>query len=393
MKILHVITESNLGGAQRNTLLTIKGLLRRGFEVHVACGPYGPGDCEALPREAAACGATVHIIRSLVRNINPVKDTAALVALAKLLVRGKYDVVHTHSTKAGMLGRLAARALGVPIVVHTFHGVPFDTRRDNWKTFMCFAAERFFSRFCDKLVSVGEVLRQELIRHKAASAEKIETIRSGVDFPELDAPLDKLTARRRLGLPDGAPVVGFVGRLAQQKAPEVLMQAFAAVKSALPDARLVYVGEGPLRSELETMAADTGLEHCVHLLGERADVPQILPAFDVFALPSRWEGIGRALTEAMYLGLPVVCTGVNGVPELVKHEVTGLIAQVDNPAEIADRILEVLTDGVKARRLGDAAHRIVRELMSADAMVDSIIELYERLSYEKGCVQLQPQIT
>jgi len=382
MKVLHVITESNLGGAQRNTLLTVKGLIRRGFDVHVACGPHGPGDAEALPREATACGATVHRISSLVRRINPVMDAAAFAALARLLIRGRYDVVHTHSTKAGMLGRLAARALHVPMVVHTFHGVPFDTRGNGWKTRSCFAVERFFSRFCDRLVSVGGVLGEELMRRKAAPAEKIETIRSGVDFSELDNPPSKPSARRRLNLPDSVPVVGFVGRLAQQKAPEVLMQAFVTVKSVFADARLVLVGEGPLRSQLERMAVQTGLDGCVHILGERGDVPQILPAFDVFALPSRWEGIGRALTEAMYLKLPVVCTGVNGVPELVKHEATGLIVQVDNPAEIANGILDVLTDSVKARRLGDAAHRIVRDLMSADAMIDAIIELYERLSYE-----------
>ena len=382
MKVLHVITESNLGGAQRNTLLSIRGLASRGCEVHLACGPYGPGDATALIREAEASGIKVWTIRSLVRRIDPRHDAAAALALARLLRREKYDVVHTHSTKAGMLGRAAAWLCRVPVIIHTFHGVPFDTRRDNWKTRLCFISERFFCLFCHKLVSVGEVLRGELIAHRVAKPGKIETIRSGVDFATLDAPADRAAVRRELGLPERARVIGFVGRLAEQKAPDVLLDAFALVRKALPDAHLVLVGEGPLHDQLAAAAARLHLSGCVHLLGERADVPRVMAALDLFALPSRWEGVGRALTEAMYMKLPVVSTGVNGVPELVQDEVTGLIIKGDDPADAAEKIVRLLTDTELARALGLAAHDRVKSLMSSETMVEAIMNLYRKLAHQ-----------
>ena len=422
MKVLHVITESNLGGAQRNTLLTIRGLVRQGYEVHLACGPYGPGDATALIREAQACGVTVRIIPELIRPICPRKDIAAALAIARLLRREKYDVVHTHSTKAGMIGRVIAWLCRVPVIVHTFHGVPFDTRSENWKTRLCFLAERFFCLFCHRLVSVGEVLRGELIEHGVARAEKVVTVHSGVDFSSLNPGTDARAVRRALGLPDDAKVVGFVGRLAEQKAPEVLVRAFALVKPRVPEAHLLMVGEGPLHEQLENMIRELKLdgegrtqgsplrpiehdkpgersgspirpvehdkpgEHngspirCVHLLGERTDVPDLLAAMDVFALPSRWEGVGRALTEAMYMKLPVVTTGVNGVPELVRDRVTGLTIRGDDPADAADKITEVLRNRQLAATLGQAGHDRVRTLMSAEAMVDDTIRLYQELA-------------
>jgi len=384
MKVLHVITESNLGGAQRNTLLTMRGLVRRGCRVHLACGPHGPGDAAALIRESERLGVEVHPISSLVRRISVTKDLAAAWALARLMGREEFDVVHTHSTKAGIFGRLAAWSLGVPVVIHTFHGVPFDTRRENWKTRLCFGVERVLCRFCDSLVSVGEVLRDELLARRVAPAGKIVTIHSGVDFAELDCRGDQGLVRDALGLPAGVPVVGFVGRLAEQKAPEVLLHAFSTVRREVPGAHLVFVGEGPLREALRAEAEELGIGGCVHLLGERGDVPELLSAMTVFALPSRWEGVGRALTEAMYLGLPVVSTGVNGAAELVQDGVTGLVAKGDDPADLAEKILRLIRDEPLARRLGQAARARVVERMSAETMVDATARLYEKLLAERS---------
>ena len=380
MKILHIITESNLGGAQRNTLLTIRGLVRQGYDVHLACGPFGPGDATALIREAQACGVTVWTIPALIRSIRPKQDFVAALAIARLLRRERYDVVHTHSTKAGMIGRVVAWLCRVPVIIHTFHGVPFDTRRENWKTRLCFITERFFCLFCHRLVSVGEVLRGELIEHGVVRPAKVVTVHSGVDFSSLVPGLDPLRVRRALGLPDDAKVVGFVGRLAEQKAPEVLVQAFASVKALVPSAHLLMIGEGPLHDHLRNMIHELKLDGCVHLLGERTDVPDLLAAMHVFALPSRWEGVGRALTEAMYMKLPVVTTGVNGVPELVQDRTTGLIIRGDDPADAADRITELLGDRRLADSLGQAGHERARTLMSAEAMVDETIRLYQEFA-------------
>ncbi|NQT18594.1 MAG: glycosyltransferase family 4 protein [Planctomycetes bacterium] len=378
MKVLHVITESNLGGAQRNTLLSLQGIVRHGGEAHLACGPHGPGDETALIREAEKAGATVWKVKSLVRRPAPIRDLAALLALMRIMARHEYDIVHTHSFKAGLLGRLAAGLLGAPVVVHTFHGVPFDTRSDNWKTRLCFFLERLQCRLCDKLVSVGEVLRRELIANNVAKPEKIVTVRSGVDFSLFDDIAGDRAVREELGVPAGAPIVGFVGRLAEQKAPEVLLHAFIIVKRRAPGAHLVFIGEGPGRDHL-IKATTPDLQHCVHLLGERHDVPRLLAAMDVFALPSRWEGVGRALTEAMYAKLPVVCTGVNGVPELVEDGVTGLISRPDDPADLAEKILALINDPARAAAIAQAGHEKVKALMASEAMVLALHELYREL--------------
>jgi glycosyltransferase involved in cell wall biosynthesis len=377
MKVLHIITESNMGGAQGNTLLTMQGLVSNGCEVHLACGPRGPGEGGALASEAEKCGVKVTVVRSLVRPISPIRDLLAVLAIGRVIARARYDVVHTHSFKAGLIGRVAAWFLGVPRIVHTFHGVPFDTRTVNWKTRLCFFAERLACLFCHRLVTVGEVLRDELIAHNVATPEKIVTIRSGVDFSRLGPYMGEGSVRLRLGVPANVPVIGFVGRLVEQKAPEVLLRAFALVRARVPSSHLIYVGEGPLRDELVRAAGALGLDDCVHLTGERRDVPRLLAAMDVFALPSRWEGVGRALTEAMYMKKAVVCTGVNGVPELVEDGVTGLIARCDDPIDLAEKIFAVIKDPARAGALGRAAHEKVRRLMSAQSRVKATIRLYE----------------
>jgi glycosyltransferase involved in cell wall biosynthesis len=302
--------------------------------------------------------------------------------LVRLITRHHFDVVHTHSFKGGLLNRLAARLAGIPAIVHTFHGVPFDTSTNGWKTRLCFLSERLQCLLCNRLVSVGEVLRQELIDHSVARPGKIVTIRSSVDFSTLRG-VAPGGIRSEAGVPPDAPLVGFVGRLAPQKAPEVLVRAFACVKQSISNAHLMIVGEGPLRPTVENEARQLGVDDSLHLLGERQDVPRLLAAMDVFALPSRWEGVGRALTEAMYMKLPVVCTGVNGVPELVKHGLTGRLATgtSENIAQsMAENIITVLKNPRHAQQLGAAAHRQVKHVMSASTMVQDIVKLYTKLA-------------
>jgi len=379
MKVLHVITESNLGGAQRNTLLTMQGLVQHGCEVHLACGLEGPGEALALAREAERRGIRVHVMRTLMRPVSPLHDLLAFATLARLIIREEYDIVHTHSFKGGAIGRPAAWILGVPRILHTFHGVPFDTRTRGCKTRLCFLLERLMCLFCHRLVSVGAALRDELIDQRVAKPEKITTIHSGVDFSQLSPYLEKPPVSLE-GVPPGSRIVGFVGRLAQQKAPDVLLEAFELVKQQAPDAHLVFVGDGPMRQELEDAACRKVLSDSVHLLGERPDVPQLLRSMTVFALPSRWEGVGRALTEAMYMKLPVVSTGVNGSSELVQDGATALVARVDDPADLADKILALLNDPARGAALGEAAHRKVKHLMAAETMVRKTLLLYEELT-------------
>jgi len=374
--IMHVITESvPFGGAQRNTLLTVEGLRRRGHEVDLVCGAPG-GE---LADHARAAGVRVHIVPSLVRFTDPLKDVRCFAALWRLFRALRPSVVHTHSTKAGFLGRLAARAAGVPIVIHTFHGFPFvlDGGR---RARLFIEVERFVGRFTDASVCVAERLREEVASWRIPRAQRLVTIYSGIDFPAYRTTRSVAETKRLLGLADGAPIVGTVGHLRDAKSQEHLIEAIAILRTRFPEIRLVVVGEGERRPFLERRIHSLGLDEHVRLLGERADVADLLAVFDVYATSSLWEGVGRALTEAMYFARPIVATPVYGVTELVCNGETGLTAPVRNPEALAAAIGRLLTDRELARRLGESGRRLVVDLMDGEKMVVALEDLYAELA-------------
>lgn len=375
LRVAHVITESGpFGGAQRNTLLTLKGLVRDGFQAELLCGPGGP-----LIEEARALGVAVHVISDLLRPIDPVRDARALLGLWTHFRSGVYDIVHTHSTKAGLLGRLAARLAGVPVIIHTVHGVPFALG-PNLRTRVYVSLERLVGSFTDCLVCVGEVLRQEQIAWGIAAPDKLTTVYSGIDFSSYRPQRTTREQKRALGLAGAWPIVGSIGRLSEQKAQDQLIEAVALLREEFPYIRLLLVGDGELRPCLEQQIQRLDLASHVSLLGERTDIADLLNVFDIYAVSSRWEGVGRALTEAMYWGLPIVATPVNGVKELILHEETGLHVPPHNPAALARAIDRLISDWGLAKRLGARAHAKVKDLMDGERMIAAIAELYIRLT-------------
>jgi glycosyltransferase involved in cell wall biosynthesis len=377
-RIAHVITESEpFGGAQRNTLLTLKGLVRDGYEPELICGPEG-----RLISEAEAIGVKVHVVPDLVREVEPLKDIRAFFRLYRLFRSQDYCIVHTHSTKAGLLGRLAAWLAGVPLIIHTVHGVPFELD-GNLRSRFYFALERWIGYLSESLICVGDVLRQEVARWKIVPDRKLVTIYSGIDFSSYVPRRAPIEMRRLLGLKKAWPIVGSVGRLSEQKAQHYLIQAVALLKEKYPEIKLLLVGEGELRPLLEKQIQDLGLSSNVFLLGERDDIADLLNIFDVYAMSSRWEGIGRSLTEAMYWGLPVVATCVNGVKELIIDEETGLLVPPHNPSALATAVDRLASDRKVAKRLGSNAQKKCRELMDGEHMIMAIEKLYGSLTNSK----------
>lgn len=372
-RIAHVITESNLGGAQRNTLLSVRGLLGAGLDVELICGPGGP-----LPDEARASGAVAHLVPDLVRPVDPVRDVRALRVIHRLCHRRRYDIVHTHCTKAGLLGRAAAWWAGVPIIVHTIHGAPFELRRD-LRTRVFLTLERLAARVTDRLICVGETFRRHVAGWGIGSEAKLVTIYSGLDFGALVPGRTVAETKRALALEDAWPIVGSVGRLTEAKALHYLIEAVAGLREKYTRIRLVIVGDGPLRPALEAAAQRFGGAAAVTFVGERNDVADLLSAFDIYAMSSRWEGVGRAMTEAMLSGLPVVATDVGGVTELVVDGRTGLVIPPGNPAALAAAIDQVASDREFARRLGAAGRERARELMGGDRMIADLCRLYATL--------------
>lgn len=373
-KIAHVITESGpYGGAQRNTFLTVKGLLDHGYEVELICGAGGP-----LVTAAEGAGVPVHIMPELVRPVHPLKDCRALLRLYRLFRSRRYQIVHTHSVKAGLLGRLAAWCAGVPLIIHTLHGVPFRISRD-FKSRFYLAYEWALGHITRCFVCVGEVLRQEISAWKIAPERKLATIYSGIDFSSYAPRRTAWEMKQRLGTEGAWPIVGCIGRLSEQKAQHYLIRAIGLLTGKYPRIKLLLVGEGGLRTLLEKQIGDCGLKSNVELLGERDDIADLLNTFDVYAMSSRWEGVGRALTEAMHMGLPIIATSVNGVVELVSHGETGMLVPPENPEALARAIDRLALDRELAARLGTNARQRAADLMGSERMVLAIEELYERL--------------
>jgi glycosyltransferase involved in cell wall biosynthesis len=313
-----------------------------------------------LLADAYAAGLTVVRLPDLVPWIDPRRDLTTLKVLTRLFVEGGYDVVHTHTAKAGALGRIAARRAeqvqrhrSRPVlVVHTYHGFPFHSFQPLWRRSFYVNAERWLGRRTDAFLAVGSSVAAEAVRRRLAPPDRTRVIPPAIAPGRPADELARARARRRMSLPSNVPVVGVVGRVDYQKAPEQWVDAVAA---AGEDVWGVWVGDGPLWNRLVTRARRRGLGERFRWLGYRTDVPELLPGFDVFALASRYEGLPCALVEAMRAGVPVVATSVNAVPELVVPGETGVLIPPGQPRLFGRAIRYLLDHPEAARRMATTA--------------------------------------
>ena len=380
VRVLHLITHLGIGGAQDNTLLTVQGISRKHYQVHLAAG-RDHVDWEKRGRE---CSDLFFSFSSLQRPVHLLADIRALNQITTFIKDHGYHIVHTHSSKAGVVGRIAARRARVPIVVHTIHGFPWHNFMPPVQKWLYILTERRVASISDALITVSELNKQEAIGLGLAPSEKFTTIYSGIDLNSFRVSVDQAQKRSGLGLDPNEPVVGTVGRLSPQKAPLDFVAAAKKVLEQRPNARFIMVGDGPLSPQVHKAI---GSEQRIKVLGMRDDVPEILAILDVFALSSLWEGLGRALTEAMIMGCPVAATAVNGVPELVTHGKTGLLSPPGAPMDLAQSVMWLLDHPGEARKMGQAARERVVPAFSAERMVEQIETLYEQLLVEAGVRQ------
>lgn len=377
VKVLHLITRLIVGGAQDNTLMTAARHDRDRYIVHVAGNPSGE-----WAGRAAEVADTFHPLPNLVNPISPRRDTAALADILRLIRRERYHVVHTHSSKAGMLGRLAARIAGVPAIVHTMHGPGIHDFMPPVQRRIYVTAERLAARCTDALIAVSDSNRRQAMTMFGVPAARTKTIYSGIDLSKLDRAWDVERARADIALPAAWQIVLFVGRLDDAKAPHLLIEAFAKVLRVLPATALVLVGSGDHEAGMRRQIAELGIGDHVRFMGTRDDVPAFLGLADVFALSSLWEGVGRAMTEAMLLGVPVVAPEIYGIPEIIRHDETGLLYPRGDTGALASRVVDLLTRPDHAKRLGDEGRRLTRRLFDGDTMVRAIEGIYEELLAE-----------
>jgi len=396
--IIHVIAKLELGGAQRVVLETIKRLDSERFESVLITGSQGP-----LVEEAKSLRQVkLHFLRELKRELDPWGDLIAVLKIRNILRREVRSlsslgslrpeasglkacisppiIVHTHGSKAGLLGRIAARLAGMPVVFHTVHGFAFHDFQPKVVKRAIVIAERLCAKFTTLLIAVSTATREKGLREKIGDRSKYTVLYPGAVLDEfVRVTVDLREKKRELGLHADLPVVGTISCFKPQKAPLDFVKVAARVLSFYPDVQFVAVGDGVLRGEVERLSERLGVRGKVHLLGWRTDVPQIVPLFDVFLLTSLWEGLPIVFAETMSQGIPSVATRVDGTPEAVIDGVTGFLAPAHGVEALAEKVLVLLRDREMRLLMGDRGRERAGKF-DIGRMVTELEKLYLSLS-------------
>ena len=380
MRIVHVITRLILGGAQENTLLTVEGLHQRhGDDVTLIAGPAEGPEGDLFDR-ARREGLKVEVMPELVRAIRPATDARAYRALRQSIRRLRPEVVHTHSSKAGILGRAAAWDERVPLVVHTIHGLPFGPSESPWKNRLYVALERWAARRCHAIVSVCDSMTEQALAAGVGRPEQFETIYSGMDVEAfLNPPRPRAEVRHALGLADDEVAFGTVARLFERKGHDDILAAAPAILAANPRVRFVFIGDGVLRPKLVAEAERRGVAHAVTFVGlvPPGRIPELLGALDAVVHPSLREGLARVLPQALLTGRPVISYDVDGAKEVVQHD-TGILLAPRDITGLTAAVLRLAADPTLRDRLGQEGRRRCVGRFRHETMTAAIRALYER---------------
>ncbi len=379
IRIVRVIARLNVGGPAVYTISLTAGLDPAQFRQWLVTGMAAPYEGDMLA-EAAARGVTPIIVPHLGRAIDAGDDLRAFMALVRLFRQLRPHIVETHTAKAGVVGRLAAWAAGVPITVHTFHGHVFHSYFSPARSALVRWVERLLALRTTRIIALGPAQRAEILSYGVGRPEQIVSVPIGLDLePYRASERHRGRLRAELGVGPDTKLVGIVARLTAIKAHEVFLQAAAAVRRQHPDTQFVVVGAGERREELAQLAEEYGLAPAVHWIGWRRDLPVVYADLDIVALTSRNEGLPTTLVEAMAAGRPVVATRVGGVPTLVAHGDTGLLAASGDANALASGLLTVLSNRHYAERLGAAARASVYPAYDLSAFIPRMADFYRHL--------------
>ena len=377
--VLHIITKLELGGAQQNTLYTVENLDQRQFISHLIAGPGGMLNDEA----SRILGERFAVAPRLIRKIRPMTDLRAMRELRGMIRERKPQIVHTHSSKAGILGRLAAAAEKVPVVIHSIHGFGIKAVKNPIMQRALLAAERAAARRTTHFIAVSRNNIDEGIGYRLFDESKVSLIYSGIRLERFrNAPL-KPDLAKALGIPHGSPVVGMVACFKPQKAPLDFVELAGRIHAEEPRARFLMLGDGALRPQVEERISELELEGIVILAGWRRDVPELIKLMDVSVLTSRWEGLPRVIPQSLSAGVPVVVTRAGGSAEAVREGETGFVIEQGDIEGMTEKILLLLRNPDLAENMGRAGPASVKD-WDINGMVRAQEKLYLRLLEEMG---------
>lgn len=386
MRIVHVITRLIVGGAQENTLLSCEGLAARGHEVHLISGPTS-GPEGALVDRARSGAYPFEELPDLVRPVSPLSDLRALRALRNRFELLRPDVVHTHSSKAGVLARLAAHRASVPTIVHTIHGMSFN-RTQSWPTRTLFAAaERYCAKRCHAIVSVADAMTRQALAARIGRPEQFTTIRSGIVTADFDpAKLDHAECRRSV-LPyslqpkaSSLVLIGTVARLFPNKGYEQLIEIMRRALAVEPSLHFLWVGDGSHRPTYESELVRRGLRDRVTMTGllPPSELPRVLASIDILAHTSQWEGLPRAVVQALLMEKPAVAFAIDGAPEVVRPGQTGELAPLNDFDAFANALVNLARDPARRRAYGQAGRAMCLTEFDHHGMIEQLEALYAR---------------
>jgi glycosyltransferase involved in cell wall biosynthesis len=378
MRVIHVITRLIVGGAQENTIASVLGLhAKPGLEVSLVTGPsVGPEG--SLENAFSNCPALLTVLPSLVRPIHPWKDCLAWTRLTALFRARRPDIVHTHSSKAGVLGRLAAARAGVPSVVHTIHGPSFGAFQGAIANGVYRAAERYAARVTSHFVSVADAMTQQYLAAGIGRPDQYTTIFSGFDLAPFLAATNDLQLRAKLGLSAEDVVIGKVARLFKLKGHDDLLTIAPQLVQGCPRVKFLLVGDGLWRSRLEQKVRVLGLERHVVFTGlvPPEAIPPLMGVMDLLVHLSTREGLPRALPQALASARPVVAYDCDGAREVCLEGKTGFLVRPGNLTSLKQRLLQLAQDPDLRQRLGHQGQRFVQERFGVQRMVDDLHQLY-----------------
>lgn len=378
IRVLNIITRLERGGAPQALLETLQRMSDK-FEVDLATGATEDADLD-LTQIVMDSGQKLILVPSMRRSPHPLRDLKALFHLIKIIKSGQYHIIHTHTSKAGFLGRIAAKLCGVSAVVHSPHGTVLEGYFSPLVTKTYAYMERFTAPMAQCIIGLTTREIDQYLDAKIGKREQYTYIYNGIDIERFSKTTkDRNTIRNELNIPVDAVVCVTVGRLVPVKGQADLIEAFQKVTQKHPNAHLIIVGEGELHASLLEQTKACDLTNCIHFLGWRSDVADLLGASDIFVLPSLNEGLGLVLIEAMAQKLPAIATDVGGVPEVVVDGQTGILVTAQSPNHLSDKINLLISDPELRHKMGQAGYQRALAQFSIQSTVSKTENIYDQL--------------